>query len=124
MPAVKQLAIILVVCLAGEFVSGCLPVTVPGSVVSMVLMLALLFPGFLKPEQVEDVAEFLLRNMALFFVPLGAGVVECYPLLRGRAAVILAISVVTTVLTFAAAAFAARAVAALIRDETGASDHA
>lgn len=57
----------------GEFVSMLLPFSVPGSVSGMILLFITLHFNFIKMEQVEDVGDWLVNNMAIFFVPAGIG---------------------------------------------------
>lgn len=101
----KQLAIIFGVCLVGEAAAGLLPVTFPASVISMFLLLALLLSRIIKAEHIKEVSEFLIRNMAFFFIPAGVAIMEKYDLVKGKIAALLFICVVTLILTFLAAAF-------------------
>jgi holin-like protein len=106
----KQLALIFAVCLAGEGLAGLLPFTFPGSVLSMVLLFVLLASKLLKLEQVEDAGDFFLKNMAFLFVPTVVGVMEHFPLLLQNLLPLLAVIIITTILTFGAAAWTATAV--------------
>lgn len=108
MDTIKQLGIIIAVCLAGECLADALPAPFPGSVMAMAIMLVLLFSGALGVEQVEKAADFLLANMAFLFVPVGVSVITCLDLVRGGAIKLAALVIATTVITFAAAAFAAK----------------
>ena len=108
MHIIKQLGIIFVVCLAGELISEYLPFTFPGSVSSMVLMLALLAAGVIKVGQVELTANFLVANMAILFIPLGVGIIECYHLISRQVWLLILICFITTFLTFAASGLAAK----------------
>jgi putative effector of murein hydrolase LrgA (UPF0299 family) len=70
-----QLLVIALFDVAGEAASRGLHVPLPGPVVGMLLLLAVLA---LRPRWAERLArggELLLRHMALFFVPAGVGVV-------------------------------------------------
>lgn len=97
------IAVLLFFQLIGEtlvFLSG-LPV--PGPVVGLVLLfLALqasrtLAPAFRAP--VEQVADVLLANLGLLFVPAGVGIVSLSGLLReqgGAIAIVLVLSAIVT----------------------------
>jgi holin-like protein len=60
--------------LLGEFLSQGLSLSIPGSLVGMLLLLPLLFSGVLKLEWVEKVADGLLRHLILLFVPSAVGI--------------------------------------------------
>lgn len=79
----KQLLIILSINFLGEFLSNFLSLPLPGSIVGMLILLILLFTQLLKPDDIAETADFLLNNMAFFFIPAGVGVMVSYTLLSG-----------------------------------------
>ena len=70
----QQCLVLFGLCLLGAVIGELSPVSVPGSVVGMVLLFVCLMTGIVKVEQVEDVADFLQKNMAFFFVPMCANI--------------------------------------------------
>ncbi|SHJ23881.1 CidA/LrgA family protein [Parasporobacterium paucivorans] len=112
MKILKQLLIIFAVCLCGELISEVLPVVIPASVISMVLLLALLSGKIIRTEQIRETADFLLANLSLFFVPLIVDIVDNLYLIKGIVFPIFFICIFTTFLTFAVTAFT---VAGMIR---------
>ncbi|MCI9576815.1 MAG: CidA/LrgA family protein [Clostridiales bacterium] len=100
-----QLAIVFGLCLVGQLISGILPITIPASIISLVLLLLLLLVKAVKPRQIQEVSEFLLKNMAFLFIPAGVSVVEQYTYLKGHILILALICVITTLLTFLVAAF-------------------
>ena len=110
MKLLKQLCIILGICLAGEGIAWILPISFPSSVISMFLMLLLLIAGILKLEHIKEVSEYLVQNMAFFFIPAGVAIIEKYELVQGKILVLLLISFLTLILTFLAAAFTVQGV--------------
>ncbi len=113
MKHIKQFGILLALCLVGEGVALVLPVPIPGSVLAMLFLFLLLFTGLLREETVAGAGDFLLGNMAFFFLPAGVGILAQFAAIRSTVWVLLFICVVTLVLTFAATAFTVRAVVAL-----------
>ena len=105
MKLINQLGIILVVCLGGTAISAVLPFTFPASVSAMTLLLLLLLLRIIKPEQIGETADFLLKNMAFFFIPAGVEILESIPQVRGHIIVLLLICIITTIFTFTATAF-------------------
>ena len=75
-----QIGVILAFAAAGEWIAAILPVAVPPSIVAMALLLLLLFCGALRLEQVEDTADFFLKNMGFFFIPVNVSIMKGYRL--------------------------------------------
>lgn len=64
-----QIALLATFWLAGETIARALALPVPGGVIGMVLVLALLASGRLRAVSMRGGARFLLAEMLLFFVP-------------------------------------------------------
>jgi holin-like protein len=116
---IASLSLILLCQLAGEvFVRG-LGLPMPGPVVGLMLLLALLLArdrfvilarGPLQGDGVEGASRGLLANLSLLFVPAGVGVVQKLDLIAAHGIAIvavLAISVVVTLLVTVATFLAA-----------------
>ena len=95
-----QLSIIFAVCLAGEFLSGIIPVTVPSSVMSMIILFVLLGCGIIKVYHIQSVSDFLLGHMAFFFVPAGVGLIDSFPQFADKLLPLLAVCTINTLITF------------------------
>ncbi|MEG0803735.1 MAG: CidA/LrgA family protein [Pygmaiobacter sp.] len=108
MTSLRQIGLLLAVCLAGEGISALLPFAFPGSVIAMLLLLLLLCTGLLKLRQVESIHAFFMQNMAFFFVPICVNLADSLGLLRSNFVPILVICAISTVLTFAATALTVR----------------
>lgn len=99
----------LLICqLAGELVSRGLHLPVPGPVLGMIMLLIGLLvrdrthdTGGQAPAALEGVANALLGNLGLLFVPAGVGVVLYGPLLARNWAPITVAVLVGTVLAIA-----------------------
>ena len=103
-----ELALIFGVCLAGEGVAALLPVAFPASVISMVLLMALLLAGVVKDRQIQTVSHFLVADMAFFFLPSFVGLLEHVELLKSRALPLVFIVVATTPVVYLATAWTVR----------------
>ena len=84
----------------------------PSSVISMILLFLLLLSGLLKVEHIREKGDFLLKNMAFFFIPSGVALIEQMDVLKGKILPLLAICLITTILTFMVSAFTIRLVTA------------
>lgn len=105
MKLLAQIAVVFGVCLVGEIIAGFLPVPIPASIISMVLLLVLLLVGIVKIEHIREKTEFLLQNMAFFFIPAGVSILENYSYLKGAVLPFCFICTITTLLTFGATSF-------------------
>lgn len=103
-----QIAIIFSVCWISQVIEALLPFTFPASVIGMVLLLLLLCTGALRMEHIREKSDFLLSNMAFFFVPAGVSIINYADVLRSSAVQLVIICLVTTVLTFGATAWSIR----------------
>jgi len=74
---------------------------IPGSVIGMILLFLCLFFKIIKPENVKDVSTVITKNMAVFFVPAGVGLMVYAELLSKSLFTILAAIAISTVLTIA-----------------------
>ena len=107
---IASLSLILLCQLAGEILVRGLKLPMPGPVIGLVLLLALLLArdrfavlarGPLQGDGVENASRGLLANLSLLFVPAGVGVVQKLDLIvhHGIAFLgVLAISVLITLL--------------------------
>lgn len=101
----NQIGIIFLICLMGQLVSNILPIPIPSSVISMILLLILLLSKILKPKDVENKIDFLLKNMAFFFIPSGVNIIANYDYIKNNILSLLFICLVSTILTFATTAW-------------------
>lgn len=107
---IANLSLILICQLIGEVFVRALRLPLPGPVVGMALLFAVLIArdrfavlahGPLRDNAVEGTAKGMLAHLSLLFVPAGVGVVQNLDLLAQRGvaiAVVLAASVVVTLL--------------------------
>ncbi len=95
---------ILLFYFLGEMLSKLIGAFVPGSVLGMVLLFLALYFKVIKPESVKDVATSITKNMAVFFVPAGVGLMVYAELVsKSLAAILVAIagSTILTIITVA-----------------------
>lgn len=100
----EYLTFILACQLAGEFIVTGLDIPVPGPVVGMVLLFVFLLVRGEVPEPLAQVADALLRNLSLLFVPAGVGVMLHFELLGSDAVPLGVALVLSTLATIAVTA--------------------
>ena len=100
MKVILQIGVVFGVCLIGEAAACFLPFPFPASVLSMILLFLLLCLKVLKIDHIRQKADFLLQNMAFFFIPAGVGILEQFEFVKDSMWQLLLICLVTTLLTF------------------------
>lgn len=124
MKYLKQLALLLACCVGGNLISALLHGALPGNVLGLTLLLVLLICRAVKLHHVEDTADFLLQNMAFFFLPACLGILDIFADIKGEILVILAVCLLTTLCTAAATALTVHIVLKLQhRESEEAFDH-
>ena len=110
MKILLQIGTFFAICLGGELVAELLPFPVPASILGLMLMFLLLFFRVLKPEHIQEKNDFLLQNMAFFFIPAGVGILEVFDSVKEVIVPVLLICTITMVLTFCASALVVKLV--------------
>ena len=100
MKIITQIGVLFGVCLGGVGISAIMPFPFPASVSAMLLLFALLLCRVVKPGQIDEIAGFLTKNMAILFLPASGGIIESLDILRDSGIQILIICLVSTLLTF------------------------
>ena len=95
-----QLAIVFALCLLGEAIAQLLPFPFPASVISMILVFLVLLQGQLKVYHIRKQTDFLLDNMAFFFIPAAVSIMDNLHYMQGRLVQIIMICFISTVTTF------------------------
>lgn len=104
----EYLTFILACQLAGEFIVASTGMPVPGPVIGMVLLFVFLSIRGEVPGQLAQVADALLRNLSLLFVPAGVGVMLHFELLGTDALPLSVALVLSTLATIAVTALMMR----------------
>ncbi|MBA4820306.1 CidA/LrgA family protein [Pantoea ananatis] len=77
--------IIIYLCLyAGNGVALLLPITLPGSIIGMLILFALLASQILPVRWVKPGCHLIIRYMALLFVPISVGVMNYTDILTAQ----------------------------------------
>lgn len=105
MKIIRQIGILFTVCWISQLVEAWLPFSFPASVIGMILLFLCLLTGFLKIEHIQEKSDFLLENMAFFFIPAGVSIINYFDVLRSTAVQLVIICVISTVVTFAVTAY-------------------
>lgn len=93
-----QVLLIVLVWLACDQLSRRLHLPIPGSLLAMALLLAMLLAGAVPAASLRRGADWLLAEMLLFFIPAVMAVWEHLPLMRAEGWRILVVILVGTAL--------------------------
>lgn len=89
--------LIIYLCLyAGNALALLLPVTIPGSIIGMLILFFLLAFQLVPPDWIRPGSLLLIRYMALLFVPISVGVMGYTDLLSAQFGPIVVSCVVST----------------------------
>ena len=87
----NQIGILLGVWATGEVVSQFIKniINIPGSILGMIILFLLLQFKIISEEKIKDVADFLLGNMGIFFIPAGVSLIQSLGLIKENAILLL-----------------------------------
>ena len=114
MKIIRQIGIIFTVCWLSQVIAEFLPFDFPASVIGMIFLFICLLTGMLKIEHIQEKSDFLLGNMAFFFVPAGVSIMNYFDILKSSAVQLLIICIVSTVITFVVTAYSVKLTMKLI----------
>lgn len=80
----KQFAIIFGCLLAGELLSMIPGLSIPGSIIGMLLLTLLLECKIVKAQSIAPLCRFLTANMAFFFIPPGVGLMLYFDIIAAQ----------------------------------------
>lgn len=95
----NQIGILLGIWAAGEVVSQLIKnfINIPGSIIGIVILFLLLEFKIISEEKIKDLADFLLDNMALFFIPAGVSLIQSLGLIKENAILLLSCVIIINI---------------------------
>ena len=90
--------LILLFLAMGKFLSSYLPFVFPGSIIGLLLLFFCLSWGVIKIEWLLVSGHFILKHMAILFVPIGVGLINYLQLIASNWLVIVFSSIFTTLI--------------------------
>lgn len=110
MKYIRQFFIIMAVSFFGEVLKWLLPLPVPASIYGLVLLFLALYTKVLRPEQIEDTADFLIEIMPLMFIPAGVKLLVSWGELRPVLVPVVIIMVASTIIVMVVSGLVTQAV--------------
>ncbi|ATA18642.1 holin-like protein [Gibbsiella quercinecans] len=74
----RSFGLIYLCLFAGNAISALLPIVIPGSIIGMLILFALLASQIVRSSLAKPGCHFFIRYMVLLFVPIGVGVMKYY----------------------------------------------
>src|SRR5471030_1903150 len=98
--------VLIYLCLyAGIGISSLLPLTIPGSIIGMLILFVLLSTQIVPQRWVKPGCNVLIRYMALLFVPIGVGVMTYYDILRAQFGPLVVSCMISTLIVLLVTAY-------------------
>ena len=94
----RQLAIIIGCLAVGEFITWLTGISVPSSIIGMLLLTFLLKVKVIKLEWVETISNSLVKNMGFFFVPPGVALMLYFDIIGKEIVPIVLATTLSTML--------------------------
>lgn len=73
---IGQGVILWIVYWVGNQITAISGLPIPGTVFGMVILFLLLLSGVVKLSYIQDAADFLLKHMLFFFIPIAVGLMD------------------------------------------------
>jgi len=113
-----QIGLLYVIYVIGTFLQKLFHLMIPGSIIGMLILFALLH---YEPFQnlVKDGCSFLVKNLALLFIPATVGVMEYFSLFQSKGIWTVFIVIISTVLVMSISSFVSQMTAAKKKQAAG-----
>lgn len=82
----------------GVWIKDLFSLSVPGSVIGLLLLFILLMTNLIKVEWIEAGAQFFVSNLVFFFIPATVGVIDYFDLFKGKGILLILIALISTIL--------------------------
>lgn len=99
---IKQCVIIFGCLAIGELIVWLTGISIPSSIIGMLLLTALLQMKAIKLEWVKGMSGFLISNLGFFFVPPGVALMLYFDIIKAELLPIVVATVVSTILVMIA----------------------
>ncbi|MGL5006580.1 MAG: CidA/LrgA family protein [Plesiomonas sp.] len=94
----RAFALIFICLWIGNALSEWLHLNIPGSIIGMLVLFALLCTRIIRPDWVRSGCSLFIRYMAVLFIPIGVGLINHYNQLSSELGAFLASTTVSTII--------------------------
>lgn len=96
---IKQFAIIVGILTISYMIEIGLSIPFPASIIGMLILMLLLVTKVIKLEQVEDISNFLQKEIILFILPLSIGIMGSIHIFEGKFLITVFIVLISTLIS-------------------------
>lgn len=96
MKSLKQFGLVSIILIAGQAIQKAYSLSIPGTVLGMMILLLLLILKVVKLEKIESITKILLDHLTFLFVPVGVGLITAFDKIKDTWIPLLIISIVST----------------------------
>ena len=118
-----QIGIISTIAFVAEVLHFIVPLPIPASVYGMAILFTCLCLGVIKLDDVEDVADWILSVMPIFFIAPTVGLIEAFGDIRGQVIPLVVICLVSTVIVTSVTGLLAQAIIRLRKEKKGGKEN-
>ena len=118
-----QIGIISTIAFVAELLHFIVPLPIPASVYGMAILFTCLCLGVIKLEDVEDVADWILSVMPIFFIAPTVGLIEAFGDIKGQVLPLVLICLVSTVVVTSVTGLIAQGIIRLRKEKKGGKEN-
>lgn len=100
-----QICIITAFYFLGQLIQIKLHLTIPGSIIGLILLFIFLYSKLLPEKYIDTGANFLLSLMMLFLVPATVGVMNYFQIFQGKGLLLVFSLIISSCLVFIGSGF-------------------
>lgn len=105
MNRLAQFSLILGILFLGEFLQLKFDLSIPSTIIGMIILLILMIIRVIKLEWVENIGDTLLNSLSLLFIPAGVAIMTELNLFKGNIFKLSVIILVSTILVILVTAY-------------------
>ena len=123
MKYIKQIGVITTIAFIAELLYFVIPLPIPASVYGMAILFFSLCFGIIKLEMVEDVADWILSIMPIFFIAPTVGMIEAFGDIKGQVIPLVLLCIVSTVVVTAVTGSIAQIIIRMRKEKKGGKEN-
>lgn len=118
-----QIGVISTIAFIAEVLHFVIPLPIPASVYGMGILFACLCLGIIKLEMVEDVADWILSIMPIFFIAPTVGLIEAFADIQGQIIPLVLICFISTVIVTSVTGLIAQGIIRMRKEKKGGKEN-
>lgn len=100
-----HLCFLYVIYLFGNWIQETFHLSIPGSVIGMLILFILLLTNIVKTKWVDTGASFIINHLALLFIPATVGLINFFGIFAGKGFFLFLITLFSTAIVMGGSGF-------------------